>query len=185
MTTTRRSLDRALDRARAGEAQGFEELFRATGAAVAGYLRARGVSDPEGVANDVFVRAFRTLHTFEGDGGRFRSWLFSIAHNAGIDDARRRRRRVVEVALAAAGDPVGGDVEDDVVARLAHERVETLLALVSPEQRDVLLLRVVGDLSVEETAAVLGKGYEAVKALQRRGLASLRRALSSEEGVPQ
>ncbi len=184
MTTSRGSLDGALEQARAGSERGFDELFRATGAAVAGYLRARGVHDPEGVANDVFVRAFRTLHTFQGDGERFRSWLFTIAHNAGIDDARRRRRRVVEASLAAVADPVGGDVEDDVVAHLAHERVHALLALLSPDQRDVLLLRVVADLSVEETAAVVGKGYEAVKALQRRGLATLRRLLSSEEGVP-
>jgi len=185
VTTSRGSLDGALEQARAGSERGFDELFRATGAAVAGYLRARGVRDPDGAANDVFVRAFRTLHTFEGDGERFRSWLFTIAHNAAIDDARRRSRRVVEVSLAAAPDPTGGNVEFDAVARLAHERVHTLLALLSPDQRDVLLLRVVGDLSVEETAAALGKSYEAVKALQRRGLAALRRALSSEEGVPQ
>jgi RNA polymerase sigma-70 factor (ECF subfamily) len=185
VTTSRGSLDGALEQARAGSERGFDELFRATGATVAGYLRARGVRDPDGVANDVFVRAFRTLHTFQGDGERFRSWLFTIAHNAAIDDARRRSRRVVEVSLAAAPDRAGGNVEVDVVARLANERVHTLLALLSPDQRDVLLLRVVGDLSVEETAAALGKGYEAVKALQRRGLAALRRALSSEEGVPQ
>ena len=76
-------------------------------------------------------------------------------------------------------------MEVDAAAHLAHERVAVLLSVLSPDQREVLLLRVVADLSVEETAAVLGKGYEAVKALQRRGLASLRRALSSEEGVPQ
>ena len=180
----RRSLDGALERARAGDARGFDELFGATGAAVAGYLRGRGVGDPDGVANEVFVRAFRTLHTFQGDGERFRSWLFAIAHNAAIDDARRRRRRVVEVPLDAAPEAAGGDVEADVLDRLAQERVRALLARLSPDQRDVLLLRIVADLSVEETARVLGKGHEAVKGLQRRGLAALRRALSSEEGVP-
>jgi RNA polymerase sigma-70 factor (ECF subfamily) len=184
VTTPRRSLDAALERARAGDPRGFDELFRATGAAVAGYLRARGADDPDGLANDVFVRAFGTLRKFQGDGDRFRAWLFTIAHNAAIDDARRRRRRLVEVRLAVAADIPGGDVEDEAMARLAHERVHALLALLSPDQRDVLLLRVVADLSVEETAAVLGKSYEAVKALQRRGLAALRRALSSEEGVP-
>jgi len=68
VSTSRGSLDRALDQARAGDRWGFDALFRATGAAVAGYLRARGVRDPEGLANDVFVRAFRTLDAFEGDG---------------------------------------------------------------------------------------------------------------------
>ncbi len=184
------NLDHALDRARAGDARGFDELFRATGAAVAGYLRSRGASDPDGIANEVFVRAFRTLHTFKGDSDRFRSWLFTIAHNAAIDDSRRRRRRVRESALDEAPEQVGGDVEADVISRLAGERVERLLAELSPDQRDVLVLRIVADLSVDETAAVVGKGYEAVKALQRRGLAALRRALeadssdSSEEGVP-
>ena len=184
MTTTGGGLDAALERARAGDSRGFDELFHATGAAVAGYLRARGAGDPEGLANDVFVRAFGTLRRFQGDGDRFRAWLFTIAHNAAIDDARRRRRRLVEAPLTAAADTPGGDVEADAMARLAHERVHALLGRLSPDQRDVLLLRVVADLSVEETAAVLGKGHEAVKALQRRGLAALRRALSSDEGVP-
>jgi len=68
---------------------------------------------------------------------------------------------------------------------LARERVRRLLDQLSPDQRDVLVLRIVADLSVEQTAAVVGKSYEAVKALQRRGLASLKRGLLADEGVPQ
>ena len=177
-------LDCALDAARAGDGRGFDALFRATAPAVVGYLRARNVSDPDGLANDVFLRAFRTIHTFTGDAARFRSWLFTIAHNTAIDDARRRRRRVAEVPLERAAEPTGGDVEVDVFAELAHDRVRLLLDRLSPDQRDVILLRVIADLSVEETGAVVGKGYEAVKALQRRGLAALRRAISDEQGVP-
>jgi RNA polymerase sigma factor (sigma-70 family) len=177
-------LDVAVDRARASDASGFDVLFRVFGPSVAGYLRARNVSDPDGLANDVFLRAFRTIHTFRGDGARFRSWLFTIAHNTAIDDARRRRRRIAESPLERAPDPPGGDVETEVMARLARERVDALLSGLSEDQRDVLVLRVVAGLSVEETAAVLGKSYEAVKALQRRGLAALRRAISLGEGVP-
>ena len=65
-----------------GDARGFDVLFRATGASVVGYLRSRSVSDPDGLANEVFLRVFRSIHTFTGDGARFRSWLFTIAHNA-------------------------------------------------------------------------------------------------------
>jgi RNA polymerase sigma factor (sigma-70 family) len=184
VTSRREDLDEALDRARAGEARGFDELFRATGGAVVGYLRSRGVSDPDGIANEVFVRAFRSLHTFKGDAERFRSWLFTIAHNAAIDDARRRRRRPTETPLGDAGEPAGGDVEADIAAALGNDRVHALLDLLSPEQREVIALRVIADLSVEQTAAVVEKSYEAVKALQRRGLATLRRALADCEGVP-
>ena len=184
MRDTDHDIDAAIERAQAGDARGYDTLFRSFGAPVAGYLRARGVSDPDGLANDVFLRAFKTIHTFRGDAQRFRSWLFTIAHNTAIDDARRRRRRVREVPPERAPDALGGDVEADVMARLAHERVQALLSTLSTDQRDVITLRVVADLSVEETAAVLDKSYEAVKALQRRGLAALRRAISSEQAVP-
>jgi RNA polymerase sigma-70 factor (ECF subfamily) len=173
-------LAQAIRRAQAGEAQGFEAVFRVLGAPVAGYLRARRVSDADGLANEVFLRAFRTIHTFRGDEERFRSWIFTIAHHAAVDDVRHRRRRVSEAPLDWAPEVSGGDVETEVLANLAHERIQQLLSSLSPDQRDVLLLRVVADRSVSETAAIVGKSHEAVKALQHRGLAALQRALSSD-----
>jgi RNA polymerase sigma-70 factor (ECF subfamily) len=174
-------LDDALESARAGEARGYEALFNALGATVAAYLRARSVSDPEDLANEVFLRAFRTLGTFRGDGERFRSWLFTIAHHAAIDDKRRRSRRITEVPLSASFQPPLGDVEAEVFEVVGRERVHQLLDQLSPDQREVLLLRVIGDLTAEQTAATLDKSYEAVKALQRRGLASLRRLLAAAD----
>ena len=69
MKDSNRELTVAIERARAGDPRGFDALFRTLGAPVVGYLRARGVRDPDGVANDLFVRAFRNIHTFQGDGG--------------------------------------------------------------------------------------------------------------------
>jgi RNA polymerase sigma-70 factor (ECF subfamily) len=178
-------LERGLDAARTGDARGFAVLFDALGAAVLGYLRVRKVSDPDGLTNEVFARAFRTIHTFRGDVARFRAWLFTIARNAAIDDARRRERRVREVPLDHAPEPVTGDLEAEVLEHHdADERVRSLLAQLSDDQREVIALRVLADLSVAQTAAVTDKSYEAVKALQRRGLAALRRALAAEQPVP-
>jgi RNA polymerase sigma-70 factor (ECF subfamily) len=160
-------------------------LFRTLGPSVVGYLRARKVDDPDGIANDVFLRAFRNLETFDGTPDQFRSWVFTIAHNAAVDNARARGRRPritsLEVAPEPATDPetVGRAVE----ARLEVARIEELLARLSPDQRDVVLLRIVADLSVAETAVIVGKGEEAVKALQRRALAALRRNISVPEPV--
>jgi RNA polymerase sigma-70 factor (ECF subfamily) len=178
----REDLDIAIKRAQEGDGRGFEELFRACAKPVAGYLRSRQVSDPDGTANEVFLRAFRNIRTFRGDSDRFQSWLFTIAHNAAIDDARRRRRRCPEVSMPEDGaDTTAGDVQDDVEARFGAARVDELLGSLSDDQREVIVLRVIADLSVEQTAAVVGKSYEAVKALQRRGLVALRHALSESE----
>ncbi len=168
--------------AQAGQGWAFAALFDAYGNGVAGYLRAQHTEDPEDLANEVLLRAFRKLAGFAGEEPRFRSWLFTIAHNAALDDRRRARRRPV-IAGDAVPDAPEGDVVDDVLARLARERVEALLTRLAPDQRDVFLLRVLGDLSLGQTAEVLGKSYGAVKALERRGAATLKRLLS-QEGVP-
>ena len=73
--------------------------------------------------------------------------------------------------------------ESDVLARLGPERVRSLLGELSPDQRDVLLLRIVADLTVEQVAEALGKAPGAVKQLQRQGLGALRRRLDG--GVDQ
>ncbi|HEV7525160.1 MAG TPA: RNA polymerase sigma factor [Acidimicrobiia bacterium] len=168
-----------------GDARGFDTLFRADAAAIVGYLRGRGVRDPDDLANEVFVRAFRNIHTVRGDAARYRSWLFSIARNASIDDARRRQRRARETPLDAEVHAVGGDVEAEAISHLERTAMRAMLDELAPDQRDVLLLRVVGDLSIEQTAAVVDKSYEAVKALQRRGIAALRRKLVPPVHVPQ
>src|SRR5262245_26746475 len=107
----------------AGNAEAFADVFRILGTPVAGYLRGRGVADPDGLANEVFLRVHRTLHRFDGTADDFRSWVFTIAHNAAVDDGRRRRRRVRETPVHQPPDAPGADVETVVMARLASERV--------------------------------------------------------------
>lgn len=73
-------------------------------------------------------------------------------------------------------------MEDEVLRRLSVERVRNLCHRLAPDQRDVLLLRLVSAMTVEDAADALGKSSTAVKALQRRGLAAIRR-LFEREGV--
>ncbi len=159
----------------------YQRLFEWLGRPVAGYLRGQGCDDPDGLANDVFLRAFTNLAAFEGDEERFRSWVFTIAHNLLTDERRRRRRRptVADRPLADGVSP--RSTESEALSRLGAERVDALLAALAPDQRDVLLLRIVADLTVEQVAQALGKAPGAVKQLQRRGLATLRRRLSGPE----
>jgi RNA polymerase sigma-70 factor (ECF subfamily) len=177
--------DELLSAAQVGAGWALESIYRDLAPAVAGYLRAQGSEQPEDLVSEVFLRVFRDLGSFSGTGPRFRSWVFSIAHARLVDERRRRARRpaIAPVGLEHAEARAAGDVEDDVMARLAAERVRALCSRLSPDQRDVLLLRLVGDLTVEQVAAALGKSIGATKALQRRGLAALHRQLV-REGVP-
>jgi len=162
--------------ARAGSAAAFEQLYRAMAGQVSAYLRWHRASDPDGLTNDVFAQVHRNLAGFEGDEQNFRSWVFTIAHHRMIDDRRRANRQPLVDGDIGVEEHMGtGDVEDDVLAWLAHDRVRDLLAVLSRDQRDVVLLRIVADLSVEEVARLLGKREGAIKALQHRALAALRR----------
>jgi len=164
--------------ARAGAGWAFTRLYEGLAPAVAGYLTVQGASEPDDLTSDVFQRAFTRIGSFSGDEGRFRSWVFTIAHNLLVDDRRRRDRGPVPTPLAP--EVPGGDVEDDALRRLSEERVRRLCDLLVPDQRDVLLLRLVAGMTLEETAAVTGRTTGAVKALQHRAVASLRRHLDRE-----
>lgn len=167
-----------VDDARAGCPRAFEAIYRLLAGQVASYLRWHRASDPDGLTNDVFAQVHRNLATFEGDDHCFRSWLFTIAHHRMIDDRRRVNRQPPVQGDIGADDSAGcGDVEEDAFAVMAHDQVRDLVAVLSPDQRDVVLLRVVADLSVEQVARLLAKREGAVKALQHRALAALRRHL--------
>ena len=176
--------DAVLERARAGEATAFQCLYGDLAPPVAAYLRGRGVRDVEDITSDVFLAVFTGLPRFTGGQGEFRSWVFTITHRRVVDQWRSNGRTPESVAWDDRHDPrAAASAEEDALVGLGEERVRQLLAGLSEDQRDVLLLRILGDMTVDQVAETIGKRPGAVKALQRRALASLRRALESE-GVP-
>lgn len=179
------TFDTTLTAARAGAEWAWGRIYDDLAPVVLGYLRARGAPEPEDLLGETFLQLVRDLPSFEGDERSFRSWVFTVAHHRLLDDSRRRARRGVEpVAPEALYDAAGiGDAEDDALARLGAERVRHLFSALPPDQQDALLLRIVADLSLDEIAKALGKRPGAVKALQRRGLANLRKQMS-RQGVP-
>lgn len=171
--------EEVLSAAQRGSGRAFAELYADAAPAVAGYARLRGSPDPEALTNEVFLGVFRRLPAFSGSERQFRSWVFTIAHRRVLDERRRARARPQTVLGRALQDgaPVG-DVEEEALAALGTQRVRELLDRLTDDQRDVLLLRLLGDLTVAQVAAVLGKRPGAVKQLQRRGLDALRAELA-------
>jgi RNA polymerase sigma factor (sigma-70 family) len=183
------SLGDGFEQVLAAAAQGagwaFSRLYEWLAPSVAGYARAQGATEPEDLTSDVFLAAFSSLGSFSGSEAQFRSWVFTIAHRRIIDDRRARTRRPPPPPHEAARPPsprrsAAGSAEDYALDAMGMDRVRELLQKLAPDQRDVIALRVIADLSVEQAAAALGKQPGAIKALQRRALASLRRQLSAE-----
>lgn len=173
-----------LEKVRAGSEVAFESVFHELAPRVAGYLRLNGAAEVDELTNEVFAQVHRGLQRFSGDWGGFRSWVFTIAHHRMVDEARRSHRRPPVAMADVSEEAATGDVESEVMDALSEERLHGLLAVLSEDQRRVLLLRVVADLPLEDAAATLGKTVGAVKSLQHRALASLRRSLELE-GVEQ
>jgi RNA polymerase sigma-70 factor (ECF subfamily) len=186
-TTGRPPLDadfeRTLHAARAGQEWAWNKLYRDLAPQVRGYLRARGATEPDDLTGEVFLQVVRDMATFSGGRREFCAWLFTVAHHRLLDDVRRSQRRPLEPAPdeVLAEHLPAADAEEDALRSLAAERVKELVGKLSPDQRTVLLLRILGDLSIDEVARVAGKTPGAVKALQRRGLASIKREISKEE----
>jgi RNA polymerase sigma-70 factor (ECF subfamily) len=142
--------------------------------AVLGYLRAERAPDPEDILGEVFLQVARDIGRFKGDDDDVRRWVFAIARNRLIDSRRRLARRpqldegeVPDLPAAPTGEALDGEV----IAALAQ---------LTAEQREVVVLRFVADLSIEEVARLTKRKPGAVKALQHRGISQLARIL----GVP-
>ena len=174
------AFDDVLAAAQAGAAWAFEVLYRDLSPVVTGYLRLHGAAEPDDLASETFLGIFTGLAGFSGDEDALRSWVFTIAHRRLIDDWRRRSRR--PQVTDDAGDLSllpGGDAEDDALLRVGTDDVHRMCAGLPDDQRSVLLLRVLADLTVEQVASVMGRSVGSVKALQRRGLRTLRDRLEN------
>jgi RNA polymerase sigma-70 factor (ECF subfamily) len=146
--------DSLLEAARAGADWAWSDLSRTYAPKVRGYAVSQGVADPDDLVGEVFLQAVRNLHSFTGGEDGFRSWLFTIVHRRVLDRRRRARRRPEEM---------NGHLPD---------------ANTSPPAEDVALG---GLLSLDDVARILNKRTGAIKAMQHRALARMRKVL--EESV--
>lgn len=170
--------------ARLGRPWALDALYRGYAGAVAAYVRARTSAEAEDLVSEVFTSVLTGLDRFSGGEADFRGWLFTIAQRRVVDDLRSRSRRVETTAYDPdTDDRVVGSAEADGLGRLGEQWVRQVLGQLAPDQRDVLLLRVLGDLTVEQVAQALGKSEGAVKQLQRRGLLAAAKLVEAE-GVP-
>lgn len=164
---------------RRGDPDALSEVYRVLSGPLTAYLRSqvRDAQLAEDLATETFLKLVRGCRRLEGGPFQIRSWLYRVAQRNVIDHLRARSRRPDEELtdlppedLTADGDPA-----EAVEGRDTLDRIRSALEQLSPDQADVLRLRLIAGLSAPETAAVIGKSEGAVRALQHRGVATLAR----------
>ena len=181
---------RLVARAVRGEVGAFGQLYQRHVDAVFHYVhfRVRDVGQAEDLTQEVFINALKGIVDLR-DHGRFRQWLFRIAHRQVLNHWRSLGSR------PRVADPLPGEDPDDRLDRIARspeptvpidercaaEDVLAATARLTDLQQQVIALRFVGGLSVGEAAAAMDRTENAVKNLQHHALAALRRHLNAAE----
>ena len=175
-------------RAREGDRTALEELLACLRPGIVRYCRARlgrrggsyGSSDD--VAQEVCVAVLTALPRYVDQGRPFAAFVYGIAGHKVVDAQRAvfRDRSDATDRLPDRADESTGP-EEAVVSASEAEAARGLLDLLPPQQRELLMLRVVAGLSAEETGATMGMSPGAVRVAQHRALARLR-LLASEAG---
>lgn len=189
-----------LDQARDGDGHAFGRFFDTTAATVYAYVARRLVGDRESaeeITADVYLAAWRALARVERRASNPTAWLMTIASRRVIDHYRAQSRRAAtrtawlatlddqrRVQAVVGGELVTGSAESTCIdqdqARTLWQHAERL----SFNQHRVLRCRFEFGLSIEDTAAQLGKPAAAVKSLQYRALQALRAQLHGTDLDP-
>lgn len=152
----------------------MDELFRFI------YARVEDRQTAEDITSDVFLKAWEKLDSYEIRGAPFRAWLYRIARNAVIDHYRTRKQEAPLEAVINTTDEDSMPVAQKVSLSLESETVLTAMHEITDDQRNVLILKFVQNLTTKEVAKILGKRQGAIRALQMRGLQSLAKVLEED-----
>ena len=139
------------------------------------WLRVNDLKLAEDLTGDVFMRMLSALPRYQPMGMPFRAWLYRIAHNLLVD---HWRKPIPLDSIEEESDD--GDPGLDVERKLLVVHMNRAMTQLEPNQHQVIVLRFVMGLTLQEVARAMGKTEGAVKSLQHRGLTALRRALEPE-----
>lgn len=171
--------EEVLASAKRGEEWAWNQIYHSVSGQLVGYLTIKGSPEPEDQASETLLQVARNIGSFEGDEDSFRSWIFVIAHRRMIDSQRRSGRRPTTTELEIEHSGEFGDVEQEALESLSTDEVSKLLEILTEEQREVIVLRTLADLSLEQTADVMGKRVGSIKAMQRRAISRLRKHMDA------
>ncbi len=170
--------------AKDGDADAFGELYERYAEFVFRFIYSQTSNrlDAEDLTAEVFLKAWRSLARYEERGFSFTAYLFRIARNVVIDSRRSRKLvdQLSEDEMLNLPETMISEPSAMLSAKLQHKELAKILSQLREDYRTVLILRFLNDLSPEETSQVMGRSIGAVRVLQHRALASLRKVIPSQ-----
>ncbi len=170
-------LDALAQRTAEGDSHAFEEIFELTSNDL--YRFVRGLCGNDEVAEDVvaatYLRAWRSARSYRQGSGNYRRWILRIARNQ-VTDYWRTSNRTVPIDEMDFPISEGSPGEKDT--NEMRREVDRLLAVLTPEQREVVVLRYIDNKSYEEIGKLLGKRQGAVRAQLLRALRHMRKVMN-------
>lgn len=176
------AFDSVLSAAQAGAEWAFGALYDDYNPRLLRYFVARAPREAEDLTAETWMGVASGLGSFQGGEERFRSWLFTIAHRRLVDHWRERVDEPTDnQALLGLESASEGPEQTVVGVAAAQAAAQKIASLLSPDQAEVVLLRVLGGLDVDAVAAILGKRPGAIRVLQHRALKRLVSEISLED----
>ena len=175
--------DSVLVAAQEGGEWAFAVLYRDLNPRVVRYLGAKAPGMGDDLAAETWLAAARNLRTFEGNEAAFRGWLFTIARRRLVQHWRDSARRPVTPSdpESFTDQRATDDPETEGMASVsARETARAIAAVLPSDQADVVLLRMLAGLDVDQVAEILGKRPGTVRVLQHRALRRLAERFSPE-----
>jgi RNA polymerase sigma-70 factor (ECF subfamily) len=166
--------------AQQGDRQAISEIWRVEQPRLLRVLRAEVGDAADDVASQTWLEVMGALRRFQGDERGFRALLFTIARRRVADHRRSQRRKPatptapVDLHELQASRSAATGHGADVLARMSSdEAVAAIIGLLGPYQAEIVLLRVVAGMTVDEVAAVVGRTEGAIRVQQHRALRKL------------
>jgi len=171
-----------IQRAKKGDPAAFAEIYDRHQPAVYRYIyyRVSDAATAEDLTSDVFVRLVEKIDRFTYRGRPLLAWLYTIARNL-VTDHHRRGGQATILPLDEQLATESGNLERAAERGLAQRRLAAALPHLTEDQRQVIILKFIEGLDNAEVAQMMGKPVGAVKSLQHRALAALRRTLDKNE----
>jgi len=171
-----------VQRARQGDHEAFARLYETHFDKIFRYvvLKIRNQAEAEDMTQQVFVKAYESIGSYQLQGVPFTAWLYRIAHNQMVDFVRKESKKLVPLdeSLPIKDD---SDLECEVETKMEMEKVVLATKQLTKAQREVISLRFAGGLSITEAAKTMRKSEGAIKALQHSAILALRKTLLAGE----